>query len=72
MASSIASLTAGLSPSQLLALTNQNHDTEIYTCSIIFSGLAILAVVARVTSRNMKNVTVGVDDVLIMAALVSH
>ena len=60
-----------LDPDELIALENQNHDTEIYTCSIVFSILAVTAVAARVTSRNMKKVAVGFDDALVITALVS-
>ena len=70
MESAIASLTAGLTPDQVHTLEKQNHDVEIYTCSIVFSILAILAVAVRVTSRHMKKVAIGVDDIFIMAALV--
>lgn len=67
---SAASLTAGLSPEQLLALKDQNHDAEVYICAVVFTVLAIMAVVVRVTSRHMKNVAVGVDDILVILALV--
>lgn len=66
----VASLTAGLSPEQLLLVKDQNHDVQVYTCAIVFTILTIIAVVVRVTSRNMKNVAVGIDDVLIILALV--
>jgi hypothetical protein len=71
MASALAPLTAGLSPQELVLLKHQNHDTLIYTCAIVFSVLTFVAVFVRVTSRHMKNVTVGIDDVLIIVALVS-
>ncbi len=67
---SVASLTAGLSPEQLLLLKDQNHDTQVYTYASVFTVLTIIAVVVRVTSRHMKNVAVGIDDVLIILALV--
>lgn len=67
---SVASLTAGLSPEQLLLLKDQNHDTQVYTYAVVFTVLTIIAVVVRVTSRHMKNVAVGIDDVLIILALV--
>ena len=70
MDSAIVSLTAGLTPDQLHTLGKQDHNVEIYTCSIVFSVLAVLAVAVRVTSRHMKKVAIGVDDILIMAALV--
>jgi len=70
MASAIAQLTAGFTPNQLLHLQEQNHDAEVYTCAIVFSVLTILAVTVRVTSRHMKSVAVGIDDVLVMVALV--
>ena len=71
MASAITSLTAGLTPQQIEVLKDQNHDTEVYACAAIFSILAILAVTVRVTSRHMKKVAIGIDDVLVFAALVS-
>ena len=67
---SAASLTAGLSPEQLLSLKDQNHDTEVYIYAVVFTVLAIIAVLVRVTSRHMKNVAVGIDDVLVILALV--
>ncbi|MCJ1403436.1 hypothetical protein MMC11_006659 [Xylographa trunciseda] len=70
MSSSIASLTAGLTPQQILALQGQNHDVEVYTCAIVFSVLSILAVAMRVTSRHMKRFALEIDDVLVMFALV--
>ena len=70
MASVVSSLTEGLTPSQIIALNNQNHDTEIFTCAAVFSILTLLAVLMRVTSRHMKRVAVGIDDVMVMAALV--
>ena len=71
MASSIASLTAGLTPEQLEVLQNQNHDAEVYALAAIFSILAIFAVIVRVTSRHMKKFAVGIDDVLVFIVLVS-
>ena len=71
MASAMASLTAGLTPQQVELLKDQNHDTEVYTCAAVFSILAIVAVIVRVTSRHMKKVAVGIDDVLVFVALVS-
>ena len=70
MASAIASLTVGLTPQQIRLLQGENHDVEVYACAIVFSVLAVLAVIIRVTSRNMKNVAFGIDDALIMTALV--
>lgn len=67
---SIASLTAGLSPEQLLILKDQNHDVQVYVYATVFTILTIIAVVVRVTSRHMENVAVGVDDVLVILALV--
>ena len=71
MASAIASLTAGLTPQQLEVLEDQNHDTEVYVLAAVFSILAIFAVIVRVTSRHMKKVAVGIDDVLVFIALAS-
>jgi hypothetical protein len=70
MASVIASLIAGLTPQQLDLLKDQNHDTEVYTRAAVFSILAIFAVTVRVTSRHMKKVAVGIDDVLVIIAMV--
>ena len=67
---SIASLTAGLSPEQLLLLRDENHDTQVYVVATVFTILTIIATVMRVTSRHMKKVAVGIDDVLIVFALV--
>lgn len=67
----LAQLTAGLTPQQLAELKDQNHDAEVYTCAAVFSALAIIAVILRVTSRHMKKVAFGIDDALITAALVS-
>ena len=71
MASAIATLTSGLTPQQLEVLEDQNHDTEVYGFAAVFSSLAIFAVIVRVTSRHMKKVAVGIDDVLVFIALVS-
>ena len=70
MASVIASLIAGLTPQQLDLLKDQNHGIEVYTCAAVFSILAVLAVIVRVTSRHMKKVAVGIDDVLVVIAMV--
>ena len=71
MASAIASLTAGLTPQQLEVVKDQNHDSEVYAYAAVFSILAILAVIVRVTSRHMKKVAIGIDDALVFVALVS-
>lgn len=70
MASAIASLVAGLSPEQILQEKDQNHDSEVYACAVVFTVLAIFAVLVRVTSRHMKKVAVGIDDYLVIIALV--
>jgi len=70
MAFALSSLTAGLTPDQISALKGQNHDTEIYTCAAVFSTLALFAVIVRVASRHTKHVTVGIDDVMVIVALV--
>lgn len=72
MESQIASLTAGMTPQQMQMAKLQNHNAEIYTCAIVFSALAVLAVAVRVTSRHMKNVVVGLDDILVLSALVNN
>ena len=71
MASAIASLTAGLTPQQLEVLKDENHNSKVYAYAAVFSILAILAVIVRVTSRHMKNVAIEIDDVLVFVALVS-
>lgn len=68
--SSIASLTAGLSQEQLMLLKDENHDTQVYVVAIVFTILTVIATVMRVTSRHMKKVAVGIDDILIILALV--
>ena len=69
-ASTIAAFTQGLTPDELLALNDQNHDSEIITYVVVFSILAIIATAVRVTSRHMKKVAVGIDDLLVIVALV--
>ena len=69
---SVASLTAALSPQQLLLLKDENHDTQVYVYAIVFTILTIIATVMRVTSRHMKKVAVGIDDVLVILALVGY
>ncbi len=71
MASALAQLTAGLTPEELLLLKDQNHDTEVYACAIVFTILTFIAVFVRVTSRHMKKVAFGIEDVLVILALVS-
>ena len=66
----IAQLTEGLSPQQIADERDQNHDVEVYIYAGVFSALTIAAVIMRVTSRHMKKVTFGIDDGLIVAALV--
>lgn len=70
MASTISSLTEGLTPDELALLRDQNSDGELYSCAATFSLLAIASVVLRVTSRHMKNVAFGLDDALVIIALV--
>ena len=67
---SIASQIAGLTPEQLLVLKDENHDVKVYTYAVVFTVLTILAVLVRVTSRQMKDVAFGIDDGLIVLALV--
>ena len=67
----VAALTAGHTPEQLAAMRDDNHDVEVYTVAIVFSLLAVAAVGLRVTSRHLKSgAVVGVDDALVIAALV--
>ena len=66
----IKKLTAGMTPAQLAASKDENHDVEVYTVAIVFSALATLAVIMRVGSRHMKKVAFGVDDALVLIALV--
>ncbi|MCJ1279146.1 hypothetical protein MMC21_006970 [Puttea exsequens] len=69
-AGALASLTKGFTPEQLLMMKDQNHDAEVYTVSVIFSVLAILAVAVRVSSRHMKSVAFGIDDALVVIAMI--
>lgn len=66
MASSLASIT----PEQYAMLKAENHDAEIYSVVIVFTTLAVIATVLRITSRHMKNVAIGADDILIMIGLI--
>ena len=59
-----------LSQDELMRTRSDNHDVEIYTVSAVFSVLAIVTVVARVMSRHLKSSAVGVEDALVIAALV--
>lgn len=70
MASKIASLTEGLSPQEIAQERTENHDGPMYVCAVVFTVLAIFSVVVRVTSRHMKKVAVGLDDYLVIFALV--
>jgi uncharacterized membrane protein len=72
MASAIDELTEGLTPQELLLLKDQNHDTLLYTCAIVFTIVTVAAVFVRATSRHMKKVAFGIDDALIVIALVSN
>ncbi|KAL9051640.1 MAG: hypothetical protein Q9206_004628 [Seirophora lacunosa] len=66
----MASGPADMTPQQYAVLEAENHDAEILSVVIVFSILAVLATLLRVTSRHMKKVAVGADDVLIVVGLV--
>ncbi|KAL8961375.1 MAG: hypothetical protein Q9193_002066 [Seirophora villosa] len=66
----MASGPADMTPQQYAVLEAENHDAEIFSVVIVFTILAVLATLLRVTSRHMKKVAVGADDVLIVAGLV--
>ena len=68
----MASLPPGVTPEEirLLKQKDENHDVEVYTIVAVFTALAISATVLRLTSRHMKKVAVGIDDVLILIGLV--
>lgn len=67
----VKELTAGLTPEQIAASRNENHNVEVYTVAIVFSAVTTLAVVMRLGSRHMKKVAFGFDDALVLFALVS-
>ncbi|KAL9010301.1 MAG: hypothetical protein Q9173_004755 [Seirophora scorigena] len=66
----MASGLADMTPQQYAVLEAENHDAEILSVVIVFTILAVLATLLRVTSRHMKKVAVGADDVLIVVGLV--
>ena len=49
---------------------NANHDAELLSVIIVFSFLAIAAVNLRLISRRLKEVAIGLDDMLIVSGLV--
>ena len=71
MSQTLESPLQDLTPEQLAILSAENHDVEIYTIAGVSSALTVLAVVMRLTSRRMIKVNFGIDDGLIVAALVS-
>ncbi|KAI4086369.1 MAG: hypothetical protein LQ344_007594 [Seirophora lacunosa] len=66
----MASGPADMTPQHYAVLEAENHDAEILSVVIVFTILAVLATLLRVTSRHMKKVAVGADDVLIVVGLV--
>ena len=61
---------ANITPQQYAVLKAENHDAEIISVVSVFTVLAVLATILRVTSRHMKNVSIGIDDILILVGLV--
>lgn len=60
------------SPAQIAILETENNDKKIYVYVIIFTVLAVFATAIRVTSRHTKKkALIGLDDILVMAALVT-
>ena len=47
-----------------------NHDAQLLTVIIVFTLLAIAAVILRLISRRLKKVAVGIDDMLVVFGLV--
>ena len=70
----MASLPPGVTPEKLALLKqkDENHDAEVYTVVAVFTTLAVFATILRLTSRHMKKVAVGIDDVLIVIGLVGR
>lgn len=59
-----------ITPELYAVLKAEKHDAEILPVVIGFATLPVVATVLRVTSRHMKNVALGVDDVLILIGMV--
>jgi hypothetical protein len=49
---------------------NANHDAEIITTAVVFSVLAVAAIILRVVARRMKNLSLASDDYILMIAWV--
>lgn len=49
---------------------NANHDAQLLTVIVVFTFLAIAAVILRLISRRLKNVAIGVSDMLVVFGLV--
>lgn len=47
-----------------------NHDAQLLTVIIVFTFLAIAAVILRLISRRLKKVAIGIDDILVVFGLV--
>ena len=48
----------------------ENHDAELYAVTIIFTVLAVTAAVLRIISTRMRRTPLGIDDYLVLLALV--
>lgn len=59
-----------VTPEELDILRNENHDAEVITIVAVFTTLALIATILRLTSRHLKQVAVGIDDLLIIVGLV--
>ena len=49
---------------------NANHDGEIITTAAVLSSLSLMAILARIASRKIKNAPLGIDEALLIAAWV--
>lgn len=59
-----------ITPEELDILRNENHDAEVITIVAVFTTLALIATILRLTSRHLKQVAVGIDDLLIIVGLI--
>lgn len=66
----MAPSTATPSPAEIALLERQTNDTKIFVFVIIFTVLAVSATTIRVTSRYAKKALIGLDDILVIVALV--
>lgn len=61
-----------LSPDQLKDWMKEDQGAGIIAGNVIVAVAAVIAVALRIWSRKLKNLPLGVDDWLIIAALVGH